>query len=293
MDMGFGTAITTPEPQVSIVIPTLNEVGNMWPLLERIDVALKGTNYEVIVVDDGSEDGTAELCNRLAAKYPVSVHVRASPTGGLSGAVVEGFRHARGELLVVMDADLQHPPEQLPALIAPIVCNKAEFVIGSRYIHGAEISEGWGLWRRLSSYLAVILSKPLVGSVRDPMSGFFAINRCVYDRARDLHPMGYKIALELLYKCRIRSVFEIPINFRTREYGESKLSIRQRLRFGQHLINLYLLVARGLISECRARLIQSGWGLAGFGVFVELLSNAVDGIDQAATALMPSTNRIP
>src|SRR5882672_499105 len=163
--------------QISIVVPTKNESANLPSLLERIHSGMIGKAYEVLVIDDGSEDGTPEVCQRLARDYPLTLWVRTAPVGGLSGAVLHGFARAQGEILVVMDADLQHPPERLPALIAPVLAGEADFVIGSRRTPGGCIAEKWGPLRRVQSRMAALLAMPLTGPVRDAMSGFFALRR--------------------------------------------------------------------------------------------------------------------
>src|SRR3954471_16737125 len=106
--------------EVSVVVPALNEAANLPALAERVDAALCGTSYELLVVDDGSTDGTPEVCAALAERFPLELVVRPEPHAGLSGAVLEGFARARGDVLVVMDADLQHPPERIPALLAAL-----------------------------------------------------------------------------------------------------------------------------------------------------------------------------
>jgi len=198
-----------------------------------------GKAYEVLVIDDGSEDGTPEVCQRLARDYPLTLWVRTAPVGGLSGAVLHGFARAQGEILVVMDADLQHPPERLPALIAPVLAGEADFVIGSRRTPGGCIAEKWGPLRRVQSRMAALLAMPLTGPVRDAMSGFFALRRSTYHGACGLDPLGYKIGLELLCKCRAIRVVEVPIDFGVRVHGQSKLTLSQQLTYGRHLARLY------------------------------------------------------
>ena len=117
-------------PEISLIVPTINESENLPALLERIARALAGHRFEVIILDDNSHDRTPEVCAELARTYPLKLIVRSNPVNGLSGAVLHGMAQARGEILCVMDADLQHPPEKLPELIAPLTANTADFVIG-------------------------------------------------------------------------------------------------------------------------------------------------------------------
>jgi dolichol-phosphate mannosyltransferase len=132
-------------PQISIVVPALNEAPNLPPLAERVARALVGRSYELIVVDDNSRDDTPAVASRLAETFPLRLIVREQPKDGLSGAVLRGIAEARGEYLVVMDADLQHPPEKLPELLAPLESGEADFVLGSRYTPGGSTGETWGV----------------------------------------------------------------------------------------------------------------------------------------------------
>src|SRR5688500_1175425 len=154
-------------PQVSVIIPTLNEAQNLVRLLPRIDAALgnRPGGYEVIVVDDNSTDGTPEVCQRLREgdRFPLTLHVRDEPHAGLSGAVLFGMELAAGEILVVMDADLQHPPEQLPELVRCARTGDTDFVIGSRYAPGGSTAGRWGPLRRLNSRVATLLARPFAG----------------------------------------------------------------------------------------------------------------------------------
>ncbi len=226
-------------PRVSIIVPTLDEAANLPELFRRIDVAMAGEAYEVVVIDDRSTDGTAATCEHWAATYPVRLHVRAAAEGGLSGAVIRGLHLARGEVLVVMDADLQHPPERLPALFGPLLAGEADFTLGSRHVDGGSTAERWGLFRRINSKVATLLARPFAGATRDPMSGFFALRRETFARARHLTPLGYKVGLELMCKCRVRLVREVPIYFGTRAGGASKLTIAQQFKYLEHLSRLY------------------------------------------------------
>lgn len=230
-------------PTISVIVPTLNEADNLPELLRRLAAALRARVWEIIVVDDGSTDGTLEVCGKLSEFYPVRLLVRRRPADGLSGAVVQGLSAADGQLLAVMDADLQHPPESVPALLSPLERGEADFVIGSRHVHGAAVAGQWPALRRLNSWAATLLAWPIAGAVRDPMSGFFALHRVLFERARGLlNPTGYKIALELLCKCRPRRVVEVPIHFAARHAGHSKLGLREQLRYLRHLLRLYAFV---------------------------------------------------
>lgn len=228
-------------PQISLVIPALNEAPNLPPLLEQIAAALAGREggYEVIIVDDNSRDNTKDVAADLATRYPLRLIVRERPTNGLSGAVLDGIAEARGEYLLVMDADLQHPPAKIPGLLAPLERGEADFVVGSRYVPGGSTGERWGVFRKINSRVATMLARPFAGNTTDPMSGFFALKRSTYARAQRLTPLGYKIALELMCKSRVENVKEIPIHFAERTRGESKLTLKEQFRYLEHLSRLY------------------------------------------------------
>jgi len=221
------------QPRVSVVIPTYREAENLGELVPRIDAAVDGV--EIVVVDDDSPDDTAAVCERLAREHPLRLLVRHGERG-LASAVLHGFRESRGEVLVCMDADLSHAPEAIPALLEALA--EGDFAVGSRYAHGGSTDEVWSLFRRLNSRVATVLARPLT-PVRDPMAGFFALRRETFESASELDPVGYKIGLELLVKCGCRDVREVPITFRDRTRGESKLSLRQQWNYLVHLRRLY------------------------------------------------------
>lgn len=205
-------------------------------LIERI-AALRATlpSLELLIVDDDSRDGTEELLLKLQLPW-VELIVRKQDRG-LSQAVLAGLARARGRQLVVMDADSSHPPEAIVPMLAAIA-DGAELVVGSRYIAGGTTADDWGLFRYLNSRIATLLARPLT-SLTDPMSGFFALPRTVFQRAEKPNPLGYKIGLELLVRCRCQDVREIPIHFSNRTHGESKLTIEQQLLYLRHLARLY------------------------------------------------------
>lgn len=229
-DLGAGS--------LSIVVPIYKEAANLPHLIPAIAecMAAAKLTYEVILVDDNSRDGTEELVASMVDKYPVRLLVRMQERG-LSTAVIHGCRRARGEFLVCMDADLSHPPERIAALVEQVRDGGAEFAIGSRYVQGGRMDDNWGLFRWLNSRVATGLARPLTRA-KDPMSGFFCLRRQTFQGAPALSPVGYKIGLELLVKCRCRNVKEIPIHFRDRQYGQSKLSLREQWNYVKHVKRL-------------------------------------------------------
>jgi dolichol-phosphate mannosyltransferase len=251
---------------VSVIVPTINEAENLPRLLRRIRKALGGVAYEVIIVDDDSTDDTPIVCQQLARRHPLRLVLRHGAEDGLGGAVLHGMALARGGTLVVMDADLQHPPEAIPYLLSPLKNGEADFVLGSRYVAGGTMAaEEWTLPRQLNSRAATLLARPIAGRrVRDPMSGFFALNREAYRAAaRRLTPIGYKIALELICKCRMKRIVEVPIHFAARAAGESKLDAREQARYLRHLGRLYTFKFRRTTTLLKAALgASAGAGLA-------------------------------
>lgn len=223
---------------VTVVVPTFREVDNLPKLIDRIDAVRRqcGSDFDLLIMDDDSNDGTVELIRRLNLDW-VELVVR-TRNRGLSPAVLEGVRRADRDFVVVMDADLSHPPEAIPQMLETLR-NGADFVIGSRYAEGGTTDAEWGAFRWLNSKVATWLARALT-TARDPMSGFLAFRRGLLDHADPLNPVGYKIGLELLVKCRCRNVREVPIHFADRQHGESKLSVKEQLKYIQHLRRLYI-----------------------------------------------------
>ena len=151
---------------------------------------------------------------------------------------MDGFKIARGDIIGVMDADMSHPPEKIPELLEPILSNKFDYVIGSRYVEGGG-TENWPFLRKVSSKIAAFAVRGLT-DVKDPMAGFFFFRRGVIDGLR-LSPRGFKIGLEILVKSRCKNVTEAPIIFRDRKYGESKLGLSVILKDFLHIARLYLI----------------------------------------------------
>jgi hypothetical protein len=222
---------------ISIVTPTYNERENIRLLIERISQVMSGRKYEIIVIDDDSPDGTEEVAKELSKRYPVKILVR-NGKFGLASAVLTGFTHARGNILGVIDADLQHPPEYLLEFVKAIEEGGCDVVVGSRYTNGGGI-EGWSKKRLLTSKVAVLLAKPLVKGVKDPMSGFFFLKRSIIEDVR-FNPTGYKLGLEILVKGNYRKLKEIPYVFKQRKNGVSKLSKTEILSYLSLLKDLYI-----------------------------------------------------
>ena len=240
--LGFGLHFAFMEPGavlVSVVVPTYNERENLAPLARRVFGVLDPQQAELLIVDDDSPDGTAEAAAELGRVLPVRCIVRRGERG-LATAVIAGLRAARGELVVVMDADLSHPPESIPALLAALDDPGVEMAIGSRFVPGGVVDLHWPLHRRLNSLVGRLLARPLT-PVRDMMSGFFAVRRRDL-RLEGLRPIGYKIALELIVRHGWKNIVEVPITFADRAAGQTKLNVAEQLRYLRHLGRLYAYV---------------------------------------------------
>ena len=219
---------------VSIIIPTYNERENLKKLIPSIAENLHEHDYEMIVVDDSSPDGTAAIARELANDFPVRVIERPRKLG-LSSAVVKGFKESSGKCIGVVDADLQHPPEYIKNFVS-VASKEHDIAVGSRYIDGGRIN-GWSNLRFIISKGAIILCRPLT-DIKDPMSGYFFLKRKVIEGI-SFNPKGYKILLEVLVKGLYSSVKEIPYTFRPRENGKSKLGIGEYANYLKLLYHLY------------------------------------------------------
>lgn len=223
---------------LSIVVPTYRERENLPHLVARVDAVRRRFHLELelLLMDDDSRDGT-EAWVRDEAPPWVRLIVRRG-NRGLSPAVVDGLAAARHPVVIVMDADLSHPPEKIPDMVLALQSGQ-QLVIGSRYVPGGSTDDDWGFFRWLNSKVATALARPFT-TAKDPMAGFFAMRRADFARARELNPIGYKIGLELIVKCGLENVGEVPIHFTDRVHGESKLSLREQLNYLLHLRRLYL-----------------------------------------------------
>lgn len=220
-----------------MIVPTYNEKDNLQELSTRIfDACGKaGIETELVIVDDNSPDGTGAFAEELGKTRNIKVVHRAGKLG-LSSAVLEGFEAATGSVLVVMDADLSHPPEKIPEMVSKIESGEAEMVVGSRYIKGGSV-EDWPFARRMISKSATLLARWLT-KIKDPMSGYFALKRSVIDGV-ELNPVGYKIGLEILVKGKYTKAVEVPIHFANRKAGTSKLGGTEVLKYLDHVTMLY------------------------------------------------------
>ena len=226
------------QPELTVIIPTLNEAKNIRTCVNELVCVLIGDvkTFEILIVDDNSTDGTLDVVRDLRAIYPqVRMMVRLWDHG-LSRSVVDGFKYAAGKYFVVIDADGQHPIDKIPVMYHKLLMGN-DMVIGSRYMDGGEI-KNWGLGRRIVSLGAMALSRIFFPNLTDPASGFFAVKRDVV-QSPDIRPTGYKILIEILGKGKYEKVSEIPFSFGLREYGSSKLKFKTVYEYAEELVNLF------------------------------------------------------
>lgn len=262
--------------QLSIIVPTYNEAPNVTELVRRIAAAIGevpgGVEAEILFVDD-STDATADVIRTVAASAPVPVRLihRDRPTGGLGGAVIQGLAEAAADACLVIDGDLQHPPEKIPEMWERFSHGDVDVVIASRYAGGGTAHGLADRTRVLVSKASTALTRAMfpvrLREVSDPMTGFFLIDRRSVDQAL-LRPRGFKILLEILARRPMR-IAEVPFDFADRHAGESKASIRQgvhfltqltALRFGK--MSLFAVIG-GLGAVANVAIV---WALTGLGV---------------------------
>ena len=254
--------------ELTVVIPTLNEAGNVQPLLEKLGVALAGIEWEAIFVDDGSTDGTPDLLTSIAQNDRRVRMVRRIGRRGLSSAVVEGALASTTPIIAVIDADLQHDERILPDLYKAIANDGNELAIGTRYAGNGSTGE-WDDKRLRISRFATALASPIMKTrLSDPMSGFFAVRRDVLlEAAPGLSNVGYKILLDLVASSpRPLKLAEVGDTFGTRQSGESKLDEMVALEY------LELLLDKTIGRFVPVKLVQFGAiGVLGVGVHLALL----------------------
>ena len=230
--------------RLSLIVPTYNESKNIEEMIRRLTDLLEGPlgyAYELIVVDDDSPDRTWEIAQALTARYPLLRVMRREQERGLSSAVIRGWQVAHGEVLAVIDADLQHPPEVTLALWKEIE-RGADLTVASRHTEGGGVST-WSLSRRVLSrgaqLLGLVLLPGVLGRVSDPMSGYFMVRRPAIG-GRPMSPLGYKILIEVIGRGKIQWIGEVGYVFRERSEGESKVTWRLYVDYLRHLVRLRL-----------------------------------------------------
>jgi dolichol-phosphate mannosyltransferase len=228
--------------ELSLVLPTFKESKNIQAALDIVTSVLRTVDhlsFELIVVDDNSPDGTARLALEKCGSLPeVRVMCRTAESG-LATAVIRGWQAARGQILAVMDADLQHPPEVLTKLVAAMR-GGADLATASRHVEDGGVGT-WNLFRRIISrtaqFIGLIILPEVVGRISDPMSGYFMVERKAI-AGKTLNPTGYKILIEVLARGKIGRISEVGYVFQERQLGESKVSNAIYLQYLQHLLRL-------------------------------------------------------
>ena len=258
-------------PTLSLVLPTYNERANLPHVVERLTRCLEstGASFEIVVVDDDSPDGTWELAEQMGLADPRIRVVRRRGERGLATAVVAGWRHARGRVLGVMDADLQYRPESLPAMLRALDDPAVDVAIGSRYAPGATVQE-WSVKRWAVSLFARLLARvalpEALGAVLDPGAGYFLMRRRVIEGV-DLEPQGFKILIEVLARGRYAGVVEVGQQYEGRKEGVSKLRGRQVTEYLSQLRDLSR--ATGELHRSVAYAVA---GISGVAVHLGLLA---------------------
>ncbi|OKH55741.1 sulfonate ABC transporter permease [Calothrix sp. HK-06] len=228
----------------SLIIPTYNERNNITNVVQVLTKLLDSSmygDYELIVVDDDSPDGTWEVAASLMTSYPQLRVMRRVGERGLSQAVIRGWQVAKGRILGVIDGDLQHPPHVMLQLLRAVE-EGADLAVGSRHVDGGGVSS-WSVVRRFLSrgaqVLGLIILPGVLGRVSDPMSGYFMVRRDSIAEIT-LHPVGYKILLEIIGRGDIQEIAEVGYVFNERVEGESKVTWKQYIDYLRHLIRLRL-----------------------------------------------------
>ena len=255
-----------PSIALAVIIPTLNERGNISALIDDLDIILEELAWEAIFVDDGSTDGTVDLIVECSQRRRNVRLIRRIGRRGLSSAVVEGMLATTAPIVAVIDADRQHDETILPLLYKVIVEDGADLAIGSRYTTGKSVA-GWSKVRSQISVFSTILAQRLTRlSVTDPMSGFFMIRQSrLVQIAPRLSTIGFKILLDIMLSSKESlKIMEVPYQFRNRSSGESKLSTSVAVDYGLLLIEKS---SRGLLTPRLTKFMLVG----GFGLVVNLL----------------------
>lgn len=261
-----------PAPRLTVVVPCYNEAANVPEMVRRLEAALAGIAWEAIFVDDDSPDGTAAVAKAIAARDPRIRCIRRIGRRGLASACIEGMLASSAPCLAVIDGDLQHDETLLPRMLAALEAGEAELVIGSRHVEGGTAASGFSDLRRQLSEAGTGLARRLLPMhVADPMSGFFALPRAVFDGlAPRLNGTGFKILLDIILSAdRPLRVMELPYSFRPRRAGESKLDLAVLVEY------LGLLLDKALGGVLPLRFVSfAAVGLVGVVVHMAVLGLA-------------------
>jgi len=224
--------------RLSVISPTLNEAECVPRLVEALERALGDINYEILIVDDNSPDGTWSIAQNISLTNPRVRFLRRMQNPGLGAAVIDGFSAAEGDVLACIDADLQHDPLILARMLEELQ-DGADIVVGSRHVEGGSARD-WNRLRRIQSWIANKMAQLLLGiRLKDPMSGYFLVwRKDFYEIREHLNGKGFKILLEILWNLHAPKIIEVPYTFRPRTRGQSKLCGRIILQFFHQLWRL-------------------------------------------------------
>ena len=267
-------------PKLSVIVPTYNERDNIVPLIDKLEIALAGTAFEVIIVDDNSPDGTAALAKEIAHERSNVRCIHRIGRRGLSSACIEGMASSAAEFVAVIDADHQHDESILPEMLERAEAG-ADIVVGSRYTGEGSSQSGFNARRQAGSTLATKLSGILTGkALSDPMSGFFLMPRTLFnDVVPRLSREGFKILLDIIVSANRKKqgtlqIAEVPYSFRPRHAGESKMSA---LVVAQFLGLIVSQISRGILPT--SFLLFSLVGASGVVVHLAMLTFAFEVLD--------------
>lgn len=241
---------------LSLILPTYNESAHIEAIVEQLIAvldAIPALRYEIIIVDDDSPDRTWEKALQLSHKFPQVRTIRRQDQRDLSTAVLRGWQIARGEVFAVMDTDLQHPPEKIPELWRAMR-RGADLAVASRNIEGGGVSD-WTFPRRVVSrcaqLLGLVVLPEVTGKVSDPMSGYFMVRRSALE-GREVHPLGYKILMEVLARGAVEKISEVPYVYRETPHRPSKHSPAVFAQYLRHLsrLRIHLLKTSPFVRFC-------------------------------------------
>ena len=269
-------------PQISIILPTYNESNNIIEILKQIKNSLpKNIISQTIVVDDNSPDGTGRIVEeyiqnfKKITNHTINIIHRTAKTG-LSSAIFNGIQEAKGETIIVMDADHSHPPQIIPKMIESLKKSHCDIVIASRYVKGGQIKD-WTLFRKIISKIATKIAKSFLNvEQKDPMSGFFAFKKNIIKNSKfDL--IGYKMLLEMLVKTKNAKIMEIPYTFTDRKIGQSKLDSQIIIEYLKAVWKLYRFGKNVKINDKKSTSFVSKaarfYTIGATGLLVNLLSS--------------------
>ena len=238
--------------ELTVVTPTFNEAANVERFVRAVSGVLRGIQHEIVIADDDSPDQTWRVAEEMTKSFRTLRVLRRQGRRSLAGSVIDGFCLASGDALACMDADLQHDPAILPAMLAELRSG-AELVVGCRYMPGGGTTK-WNRIRRFESWMATRLAQACLGlKLRDPMSGYFVLRRQDFLAVRNqLSAQGFKILIEIAARLRPERIVEVPYVFGPRLAGVSKLTASVALDYLAQLRRL-----RATTSPSRARAMPS------------------------------------